>query len=46
MLSVNDMEMLICIYDAYGMLNTTLMGTELLVTPNEGVLGAFSRIIL
>lgn len=44
MLSVNDMEMLICIYDAYGMLNTTLMGTELLVTPDEGVLGAFSRI--
>lgn len=27
-------------------MNTTLMGTELLVTPNEGVLGAFSRIIL
>ena len=46
MLSVKDMETLICIHDAYGMLNTTLMGTELLVTPNEGVLGAFSRIIL
>ena len=46
MFSVKDMEALICIHDAYGTLNTTLMVTELLVTPNEGVLGAFSRIIL
>ncbi len=44
MLSVKDMETLICIHDAYGTLNSTLMGTELLVTPEEGVLGAFSRI--
>lgn len=44
MLSVKDMEALICIHDAYGTLNSTLMGTELLVTPDEGVLGAFSRI--
>lgn len=44
MFSVKDMEALICIHDAYGMLNTTLTGTELLVTPDEGVLGAFSRI--
>ncbi len=27
MLSVKDMEALICIYDANGMPNTTLMGT-------------------
>lgn len=44
MLSVKDMEALICIHDAYEMLNTTLMGTELLVSPSEGVLGAFSRV--
>lgn len=44
MLSVKDMEVLICIHDAYGVLNETLMGTELLVTPDEGVLGALSRI--
>lgn len=44
MLSVKDMETLICIHDAYWILNTALMGTELLVTQNEGVLGAFSRI--
>lgn len=44
MFSVKDMEVLICIHDAYETLNTTLLGTELLVCSYEGVLGAFSQI--
>ena len=44
MLNVKDMEALIRIHDAYDMLNETLMGSELLLAPHEGVLGAFSQI--
>lgn len=44
MLNVKDMEELIHIHDACDTLNTTLMGTEIALCYNEGLLGAFSRI--
>lgn len=44
MLDVTDMTELIYIHDACDTLNTTLLGKELLVGFNEGLLGAFSRV--
>lgn len=44
MLSVKDMEDLLYIHDACDKLNITLLGTEMSVGYDEGVLGALSRI--
>ncbi|MCI8339422.1 MAG: hypothetical protein HFH62_12240 [Lachnospiraceae bacterium] len=44
MLDLKDMTELLYIHDAFDKLNTILLGTELLVCTDEGILGAFSRI--
>lgn len=44
MLNERDMTDLIYIHDACDLLNTTLLGRELLLGFHEGILGAFSRV--